>query len=270
LMIGRNWIRGGRDAQDVPRRSAFVVGAVVAVAAVVMSVLVVGKITADPPRSTLDPAVVQAAQDSAARDVRLDRLHVAVIGDSYTGGSDMGGSGTAGWPALVAAKLQASEPPARMTMVRSGGFGYVGRGRTGNSGSTFGEMVPQAVRPTTDLIVFFGSVNDSSEQGVGAAAAKAFADAKTIAPDAKLLVVGAAWMNDRLPVSILANRDGVKEATEAAGGVFVDPIAEDWLMHRPDLIGSDLVHPTDGGHRLLADKIGPHVIEMLGVTQPAG
>jgi len=37
--------------------------------------------------------------------------------------------------------------------------------------------------------------------------------------------------------------------------VFIDPLVEGWFVGRPDLIGSDGVHPNDAGHAYLAAKI---------------
>jgi lysophospholipase L1-like esterase len=41
----------------------------------------------------------------------------------------------------------------------------------------------------------------------------------------------------------------------ASGARFVDPLAERWFVGRPDLIAVDGVHPTDTGHRYLAERI---------------
>ena len=38
---------------------------------------------------------------------------------------------------------------------------------------------------------------------------------------------------------------------------FFDPIAQGWFVGRPELIGSDGIHPTDAGHAYMADKIAP-------------
>ena len=47
--------------------------------------------------------------------------------------------------------------------------------------------------------------------------------------------------------------------------VFIDPLAEGWFVGRPDLIGSDGVHPNDAGHAYLAAKIAPLIRNQLTI-----
>jgi lysophospholipase L1-like esterase len=107
--------------------------------------------------------------------------------------------------------------------------------------------------------VFFGSRND---QGVdpGLLAEKArdtFLLAHRFAPTATFLVIGPPWPTADVPASVLQIRDVLNAGARAAGAAFVDPIADRWLVDRPDLIGVDGVHPNDAGHEYLADKIAP-------------
>jgi lysophospholipase L1-like esterase len=140
-----------------------------------------------------------------------------------------------------------------------GGSGYVQRGP--NNGKVFGETATQDLHPETDVAVFFGSINDQAQplDKIRAAADKTWTQAKKDAPNAKFIVVGPAWMRPEVPENILAIRDTLKELAAKHKFQFVDPITEDWFMHRPDLIGSDTVHPTNAGHRLMAEKITPHL-----------
>lgn len=52
-------------------------------------------------------------------------------------------------------------------------------------------------------------------------------------------------------------------AAVAAGALFVDPLASEWLLDRPELIGADGVHPDDTGHAYLAGLIEPVVRSAL-------
>ena len=85
---------------------------------------------------------------------------VAVIGDSYTTGSDLGGLGPRGWTARAWRELAAQRTPISADVGAEGGAGYAARG---NRGSVFEDLTARTVKPDDALVVFFGSRND---QGV--------------------------------------------------------------------------------------------------------
>ena len=186
---------------------------------------------------------------------------VTVVGDSYVAGSNMGGTGSAGWTTLASADLQ-THGVVDITRAGVGGSGYVERGPTN---TVFGEAMARSVGPKTDLIVFFGSINDRNKapDAVKAAAAQTFAEAKKLAPNAKLLVFGPAWMNSKVPAEVLATKEAVHAAADAAGAQWVDPIAERWFFDQPALIGTDKVHPTNEGHAYMEKLILPHLVADL-------
>lgn len=174
---------------------------------------------------------------------------VTIIGDSYTGGSKMGGNGASNWVARVQMTTNAN-----LDNKGVGGTGYATPG-------AFTERVASSIGPATDLVVFVGSRNDiaNSPATVGAAAKSAYEEVKRIAPDAQLLVIGPVWGGTEVPSLMLDVRDAVKDAATAAGATWVDPIEQEWFLV-PDqqaLIGEDGVHPTDEGHAFLASAIGP-------------
>lgn len=182
---------------------------------------------------------------------------VAFIGDSYTGGSDMGGNESANWTSGVAAQIGATSP----IVIRKAAISGIGYVSPGTVGKTFLDEVPAAVTPGARLVVVFGSRNDLGKPGdVGQAATRVYAAIRDIAPDAKLLVVGPPWINGDVPAGLVADRDAVKAAAVAAGATFVDPIADGWFSGaNARLIGSDHVHPTDDGHAYMARLIAPHI-----------
>jgi lysophospholipase L1-like esterase len=59
-------------------------------------------------------------------------------------------------------------------------------------------------------------------------------------------------------------RDVLASEARAEGAKFVDPIAEQWFVGSPELIGKDGVHPTDAGHAYMANKIAP----LIGAQLP--
>ena len=192
--------------------------------------------------------------DLLSRDSRLNR--VAVIGDSYTTGTDEGGLGPNSWTARAWQTLSARGVRIAADVAAEGKAGYA---VPGDHGSVFEDLTARAVKPDDVLVVFFGSRND---QGVDRGllterACNAFGLARRFAPSARFLVIGPPWPTADVPGSMLMIRDVLNSAARAAGAAFVDPIGDRWFVDRPDLIGPDGVHPNDAGHEYLADKIAP-------------
>ncbi|HEX7323430.1 MAG TPA: GDSL lipase [Mycobacterium sp.] len=188
--------------------------------------------------------------------------HLAVIGDSYTAGSDEGGRGANGWTARAWQELGQRGLRVQADVAAEGGAGYVVRG---NRGSTFADLTARAVRPDDVLVVFFGSRNDREVDPAELArsAQGTFDLAHRIAPSARLLVIGPPWPTADVPPDILRVRDTVRNEAVGAGAEFADPIAAGWFVGQPGLIGGDGVHPTDAGHRYLADMITPLIADQL-------
>ena len=189
---------------------------------------------------------------------------IAIIGDSYTAGAAEGGNGPQAWTAIASRLLAAEGVEVDATVAAEGGAGY---GVRGTGGSVFIDLAARAVRPGDTLVLFFGSRNDQpvDPQRLPALAADAFHLARTVAPRAKLLVIGPPWPTADPPPPVLTIRDRLREQAVGAGAVFVDPIAEGWFVGRPDLIGADGVHPTDAGHAYLAARIAPVIYDQLTV-----
>ncbi len=214
--------------------------------------LLVG-VVLDCPAYSAHPARVRA-YDILPLDSRL--THVAVIGDSYTTGTDEGGLGPKSWTARAWRTLAQHGVPIAAVVAAEGQAGY---GVPGDHGSVFGDLTVRSVKPDDALVVFFGSRND---QGVDPElladrARAAFDVVRRIAPSARFLVIGPPWPTGDVPDSVLQIRDVLNAAARGAGAAFVDPIGDRWFVDRPDLIGPDGVHPNDAGHAYLADKIAP-------------
>jgi lysophospholipase L1-like esterase len=179
----------------------------------------------------------------------------------------MGGNGDHRWPNLVKKALTRQGLPITVDIGADRGSGYV---ETGSRGTVFDDQVPKTVTPDDCLVVLFGSRND---QGVPipdltTAVQRTLADVKAAAPTAKVLVIGPPWTDANPPAHLLWVRDVLKSQAEATGATFADPIAEGWFVDRPNLIGSDGVHPTDAGHQYMADKITPLIAQQLQLPVP--
>ena len=82
---------------------------------------------------------------------------IAVIGDSYTAGSDEGGKGSRSWTELAWDLLAQRGVEIDADVAAEGGAGY---GHPGDRGRVFEDLTAQAVQRTDALVVFFGSRND--------------------------------------------------------------------------------------------------------------
>jgi lysophospholipase L1-like esterase len=208
---------------------------------------------------TAHPARVRA-YGALTLDSRLN--HIAVIGDSYTTGTDEGGRGPNSWTALAWHALAQRGVPIAADVAAEGKAGYVA---PGDHGSIFEDLTSRAVKPDDALVVFFGSRND---QGVDPAllagrAHDTFDLARLLAPTARFLVIGPPWPTADVPQPVLQIRDVLNAMARAAGAAFVDPIGDRWFVDRPDLIGPDGVHPNDAGHQYLANNIAPLIRTQL-------
>ena len=196
-------------------------------------------------------------------DASLNR--VAVVGDSYTTGGELGGLGSKGWTTRAWQLLARQGIAVAPDVAAEGGAGY---GTRGNHGSVFEDLTADVVKPDDALVVFFGSRND---QGVdptqlSVLAYGTFQLARRTAPSAKFLVIGPPWPTADPPDTVLRIRDSLKYQAGVAGATFIDPIAQGWFVGRPDLIGKDGVHPTDAGHAYMAEKIAPLIGAQLTRT----
>jgi lysophospholipase L1-like esterase len=188
---------------------------------------------------------------------------IVVIGDSITGGSNEGGAGPFGWPEVAWNDLRGQGIDVIPAVSGQGGSGYVKRG---NTGTTYGEEAARLVAPDDSLIMFFGSRNDGPEAigEVSNAAHDAFANARQVAPAARLVVVGPIWPGPDVYPPVAAIRDELSSRAHEAGAIWVDPIAEGWL-NGPDLIGADGTHPNNSGHLEMAGRMEGIIKSALGL-----
>jgi lysophospholipase L1-like esterase len=172
------------------------------------------------------------------------------LGDSYTSGWHGAGIGSRGWPRIVDAARGWETVNLAVP-----GTGFLNPGWTDQP---IGSLVGRAARAHPDVIVLAGGHNDSRWSAAATArAADAVIDRlRRAAPDAVLVIVAPIWANGSPPRRCLDLRDHLRRKAAAVGAVFVDPLADRWFAgssHR--LIGPDGIHPTDAGHRYIADRI---------------
>jgi len=198
--------------------------------------------------------------DILTLDASLNRI--AVIGDSYTTGGELGGLGAKGWTTQAWQLLAREGVRVAADVAAEGGAGY---GTRGNHGSLFEDLTVDVVKPDDALVVFFGSRNDQNIDPAQLSILiwSAFQVARRTAPSAKFLVIGPPWPTADPPDWVLKIRDALKYQAGVAGATFIDPIAAGWFVGRPELIGNDGIHPTDAGHAYMAEKIAPLIDAQL-------
>lgn len=210
-------------------------------------------------RAASPSAVVPAAPSAPGTPAETPAAPpvLAVYGDGYAAGNEVGGLGAAGWPALVAARTGAE-----LALTAASQAGYAS---LGTSGQNYAAMLQSHPVPDAAVTVLFGSRNDSDEdpailqQQVPLAIRTAMANA----PGDVLVVIGPVWSDAAAPESVYAVRDTVRDAAAAAGAVFVDPLDEGWFASPEGLIAADGISPTDAGHAALAELITPVVATAL-------
>jgi lysophospholipase L1-like esterase len=141
-------------------------------------------------------------------------------------------------------------------MVRAvAGTGFVNPGWTGEPIRT---RVESVVRAKPRIVFLAAGHND---RRYGASRASTAADAvidtlRTRLPDTLLVVIGPIWQDGSAPVALRGLRDHLRHKAASVGAVFIDPIRGGWFggrWHR--LILSDGIHPSDAGHRRIADLV---------------
>lgn len=189
----------------------------------------------------------------------MDYPLVSFLGDSFTAGTNFGGIKEAGWPAIVSARHEW-----RRDMQGVGGTGFVnGLEERKNFGSRVDDII--AVRPA--MVIVAGGGNDYRQDK-----AKMLSEATAVItrlqkglPDAKIVLIAPLWLQQEDPESLPDLIDVSKRVAAATGVVRIDPAG--WLRGQPNLLGADGVHPTDEGHKVLADLIDAALIKS-GVPLP--
>lgn len=207
-------------------------------------------------------ALVAACSAEGAAPAQPREHRIAIVGDSFTEGSDEGGVGWRSWPAVLRHNLLEAGTIIDLEVAAEGSAGYVDPGHAGN---VFRDKA-NALSDRDDLVIFFGGLNDGhvDPSELRTAVHDTFAEATASAPRAKFIVIGPAWPTQNPPADVTSVRDVIHGQADEAGLEFVDPIAEKWLVDSPELIGADGVHPTDRGHEYLAEKIAILVRNALG------
>jgi lysophospholipase L1-like esterase len=203
-----------------------------------------------------DPAGSVPAAPSAVEVAQTPRL--AVYGDGYAAGNELGGLGNAGWPALLAAQTRAE-----LALHAVPRAGYAAAGTTGQ---TFLDLVRAAPVPDATVTMVVGSRNDvnGDVRQIQQNVADTISSIRSQAPATAVVIVGPVWPDGNVPASVLVVRDAVRDAAAAAGVTFIDPLVEGWFAGSAELVAGDGVSPNDAGHAYLAGVLAPFLESYLG------
>jgi lysophospholipase L1-like esterase len=178
-------------------------------------------------------------------------LRMVVLGDSIATGTSYGGLQENGWPAIVAHTL---------------GLSLINRAEAGTGYATaflsrkpYTARVDEIVGLKPDIVIVEGSRNDEDAAATKLAAAEVLGKLRSGLPQAGILVIGPIY-SFTTNVGTTPVNDAVKAAAAGLRLTYVDTVKAGWFTgsaHR--LIAADGVHPTDEGHRYLADLITPRV-----------
>lgn len=181
---------------------------------------------------------------------------VLLIGDSYAEGTGASSTATA-WPALLG-----TQQGWNMTVDGIGGTGFTwGGGADGSAGQTFSARLAQrATDPnlTPELVILEGGQNDyrADAKDLTAAVAADVDAAKAAWPNAAVIVLGPA-APEPLASSIERMDTSIEAGAQRAGAYSINPRAGQWFTtaNSPEF-DFDGAHVNDGGHSLIAQKIG--------------
>jgi lysophospholipase L1-like esterase len=195
------------------------------------------------------PGIVVRAQNSVGTKV-AGGTKAVFLGDSYTTGWNGAGLGSRGWPRIVsrARGWQAVD-------LAVAGTGFINPGWTNQP---VGSRVTEAIRQRPDVVFIAAGHNDSrwSVAATAAAADKVIDRLHRALPDALLVIVAPIWPSGSPPTRCLALRDHLRRTAASVGAIFIDPLGERWFAgSNQRFIGPDGIHPTDAGHRHMAERV---------------
>lgn len=215
----------------------------------------------------LAAAIGLAACSDSSGAQTTEQLDIAVIGDSFTEGTPLGGEGPSNWTAVLGSLLDTAGIAHSISVEASSGSGYVA---PGIRNLTFAQLAELAIKPGTDLVIVFGSVNDAAEDEASYASTvrSSLETIRKRAGSATMLVVGPAWVDARIPAEIVRMEEVLRVESLRVEADFVNPLDQRWFFdpNRSNVVGlisTDGLHPTDDGHAYLAERMADLVTQEI-------
>lgn len=183
-----------------------------------------------------------------------DVVRVAIIGDEYTATSGNGSGSAEGWATTLEQSLRNAGRRTEFTLEVAAGAGYA---RAGSTGSTFEDLVPDAIFVDTQAVVIFGSRNDFGldSEAIGTGARATLQQIRNLLPTIPIFLVGPVTLpDDFAPVVPEISRILGVVAVEYEA-TFIDPSTEDWFADDPTMVGRNGNSPTTDGQTRIAEKV---------------
>ncbi|MQA98636.1 MAG: SGNH/GDSL hydrolase family protein [Streptosporangiales bacterium] len=196
---------------------------------------------------------------------------VMFLGDSYSVGVK---------PVTASTSYAAETARILRWQVIIGGEGGTGLVSPGRHGNTFSLLFDEHLswRPTPDMVIISGGHNDFPYPPslVGMATRQLIQKVAARWPTVKIVLIGPIWGGDPIP-EMLPIRDAMQAVAQELRVPFVDPLAEQWFTGKKAkntgnasrFILKDGVHPTELGHRYMADRLASD-LRKLGLADPTG
>jgi len=177
-------------------------------------------------------------------------VQVDVIGDSLSTGFKTPGDT---WPGQAQSIVSRMGLNAHITNASENGAGYVQKGQDGD---VFQDLVNRIVNHETQVVVLFGSDNDTGDAGVPAAIQSTLDRVKTLAPHAAVIVVGPTSEGNDPAGDLTGIRQALETSATSIGAPFVDPVSLGWFQGSASAyLSSDLEHPNSAGETYLAQHM---------------
>lgn len=221
--------------------------ALVVVVTVWLGVMAVRSTSADPPPSTR-PATTIPVEPK-------DDPVVLIVGDSFVGGSLMNTGSE--WPALMQGGRE------WIVVTDSvGGSGFINGDVEDKDYPSRVEFLSEKFRP--NLVVVAGGINDAGKyptDQIVRAAQETLDGLEVEYPDVDVVLFSPFTTSEIGPTTADLTA-GLRALAKREDIPFID--VSGLFVGKPELIGSDTVHPTDAGHRHLADEIGELLDPIVG------
>lgn len=178
---------------------------------------------------------------------------VAWVGDSWTGGSDMGGRGSQNYSAIVSREFKW-----RAFNAAQGGTGYIAGGSSYSFGSD-DRLARLADAGRFDIIFVVNGFNDYKFQAGDTyeAAKRTFERlGRVLRPGGRLVVIGYVPLENESRNAKSRNAI-LKRAALDTSATFWNPSGRGWFTGTEfeEHIGRDHYHPTNEGHIYLASRV---------------
>ena len=180
----------------------------------------------------------------------VNAVHVDIIGDSLSTGFQTPGDT---WPGQAQGMMAGLGLNAQISSAAENGAGYVA---PGEDGDVFLDLVNRVVNSQSQVVVLFGSDNDTGQAGIPQAVQETLARVKALAPDATVIVVGPTSESGDPNGALTLIRQTLALSADSFGARYVDPVTLKWFQGADaKYLSDDLEHPNASGETYLADHM---------------